>query len=271
MAKIVRGPLRVCPSRSESIRGPEHQEAERFNDELSEAVIESFSKIDYNRVRRIASRFRTQQNEIEMIEYQSSFEVPPDLVFRLTDNYAELLDEIERSGLEPILVEYSDRIEFFVSRDTLPSLDSQAGESEEQDDIGKMISVIKERNQIVQTRSGRDSLEQITAEKVIPAETVERDQQSLTAPSEADRVRVRARRMRKIAALGKAALGGALTATNIGLGITTGVVTALPTLGVGTVGAAAGLVASSATGVNYVCDGLKEYATILEEGATGAR
>ena len=79
------------------------------------------------------------------------------------------------------------------------------------------------------------------------------------------RKRVWARRLRKVAAFNKVALGGTFAACNLGLGAIAGVVTALPMLGIGTVGATAGVAGSMYVGLNGASDGLKEYASILEE------
>ena len=74
-----------------------------------------------------------------------------------------------------------------------------------------------------------------------------------------------ARRLRILSALGKLALGGVFTATNVGLGTIVGVVAALPTLTMGSVGAAVVVVASAFTGTNTSFEALKDLASALEQ------
>jgi hypothetical protein len=252
------------------------KEAESFDSDLLETVTESLSKVDFNRVRRIALRLRTERHELKEIassaensdsweqqeptlEDHSGFEIPLNLVLRLTDSYSNLVDELERSGLGKILVEHKIRIGSFVSPDTLPVVDAGVANP---DELRAMIAQTREQDEVANTSLGRAVLQEIPPEEIVRRETSARN-----AKPEATGFLgiMKPRRLRKIAALGKVALGGTLAATNVSLGITAGVVTALPTLGIGTVGAAAGIVGSTYTGLAAACDGLKDYASILEE------
>jgi hypothetical protein len=250
--------------------------AERLDNELSKELSDTLSRVDYNRARRIALQFRADFSALKYIEAVSQRSSLPDdrlnsehflrLALRVTDSYSNLVDELEMSGFAGILTVYETDIASFVSTDTLPWIDDEVSEPR---NVQEMVIYAKRRDESVNTIASRDMLEKVTPERIVRAEIAAREEergQVQDAQEALDALRdVRPRRLRRIAAFNKVALGGTFAATNLTLGAIAGVVLALPTLGIGTVGAAAGVATSVYTGLSGANDGLKDYASTLEE------
>jgi hypothetical protein len=227
----------------------------------------ALQRVDYNRIyrlgrrsRRIEDRVRSYQQDDHSL-YGRESESSWALALEMRSTYAELLDELLRSGLGDVLLEFGGPIREQASLDSLPIIDGVVSSA-----ALDLVRELRESDSVQETNLGRDILRQVTPEVIVKAAQSEAGSGSL--PTELQHTEaehsVWAKRLKRMAAVGKMALGGGFTASNIGLGVVAGVFAALPTLGLGTVAAAVGIMTSSYTGLNAAVEGVKDIATTFE-------
>jgi cob(I)alamin adenosyltransferase len=201
--------------------------------------------IDYALLRKLLEQFAEEQQRLRVSgESSEAISAAADLLRA----YRELIKELERKKLLDILLENQTEIRENLSFDTLPALDGQVIPAET---LSRLIAEARESRNFGESDGGRVYLNRLSEEMIIAALKSNRPEEV----KKPDRV---GHFMRITAAIGKIAVGGSLAAANVGLGLFAGVVSALPTLGVGTVAAAIGVVTSAYTGLNAGCDGLKD-------------
>ena len=220
--------------------------------ELSESINRALDKLDYNRLRRLSLRAQTDTNALrhwrEAAHREVFEEFPIDAALDGRASHAELLDEVNQSGIGEILHEKHELIRAHISRETLPLLDASITSRAE---IDEMIALAQAINHLSESRLGLDWLHQITPAIMLRS----------AHPPESSPL---AHRLHFIAALIKLTGGSGLAAANLALGVLAGAGTALPTLGLGTVAATIGIVTSAYTGLNSAADGLKDLASAID-------
>ncbi len=237
------------------------QQMDAFLNTTGKALTRALDKLNYGRLQFLGRRFRDTQDLDEQVGVLDDYDVDLlryeiDLLryLPLREDYIQLLDVLSDAGVLEVIVEKGDEIRDLVSPASLPAIDAELV------DPGRLIDIMgfaRKANLVSSTRGGRQYVEQITTERVIaairqPAETVQ-GQKKKRLP----------KYLRLIGASGKIALGGSMAVTNVALGTLIGVVSALPTLGFGTVATPLGLAISTFTGLNWACDGLKDLASAL--------
>jgi hypothetical protein len=252
--------------------------------EWREPLSLALDRIDQNRIKRLVRQDQQLASSLRFLkrfyEERTDYQLPPffrteyliDSVLETRDTHRELLDEISRAGLKDILLESHEQIRHVISHATLPQLDAAVVPRHE---LEEMIALVKEQDQLSETDLGarynaRLSTRSIVSaiertEEVPESRETEESKQTEEEPTPEKSKSRKGRRLRIVAAWLKVAAGTGMAATNIALGAAAGIATAIPTLGMGTVGAAVGVIASAFTGLNSASDGLDKVGTIQSE------
>ncbi|HEY0072963.1 MAG TPA: hypothetical protein VGB77_02600 [Abditibacteriaceae bacterium] len=245
----------------------------RASESLRNRAANALDKVDYNRVRRIHAKFETLQDQfygpydsMAFQEHRLEDEQHTllDVALELRSTYSELVEEVRRSGLSDVLLEDAEEIQQFISNEGLPIMDYwMLREMRHRDEafflLESMIYLARHTNLLAETNLGTYPLQGLDPGRIarhIDEQEAETQQEEESSPWP--------KRLKMTAAIGKVAVGGSLAAANICAGAFAGVVSALPTLGVGTVAGAVGVATSTYTGLNAACDGLKDLATAIE-------
>lgn len=270
--------IRFIPSGQWSGIGYSHQspkaifasEMQEIDGDFREAMYNSLLRVDYNYIGRLgrsahnleyrATRYRDALRSegpfspfYEESENRESFLV---LSIEAREIYSALLGELLRSGVGEVLLDFGERLRQQTSLDTLPLIDAHASPAD-------LVSQLKEVDNLQNSMLGRTVLDQVTPERLV--KSVQAEVGNGNPPENQEKLeRTWGTRLKRIAAVGKMALGSGLAVSNLGLGAIAGVVSALPTLGLGTVAAVVGIATSTYTGLNAACDGLKDLAGTLE-------
>lgn len=216
-------------------------------------------RLDLNHVRRLAKRISHNRNRL-VYDRRGRFrdEVSLPLVLDIREAYEELLNEITDSGVQDILMERRGQIRDVISEFTLPQVDAQYIHPYE---LKQLIQLAKEKDNLSETNFGKTQLEKLSPDVLaVPEEPPDESKESRKENRER-----KVRRLRSAAAWIKISTGGGLAAANLTLGALAGVVSALPTLGLGTVAAVVGIATSTYTGLNAASDALKDMASNLEQ------
>ena len=249
-----------------------HHEAERaifpddvgIDEEDRDEQIQKFQQrlrrplelIDYNQVRRIASRLR------ELDSYYGSHFDHARLhdITATYDAHIALFDQLENSGLEEVLDSGAELLRSQVSRHTLPAAEADVVYL---DKIDSMIATAKEATE----RQPRSELISVVTPAAIERYIYHFEMRKLAQPKEEGKTvsdNTWSRTLKIAVATGKFALGGLFASANLGLGAFAGVVPALPTLTMGTVDTAVCVATSIFTGLETSLDALKDMAEVIE-------
>ncbi|HEX7903413.1 MAG TPA: hypothetical protein VF487_06015 [Chitinophagaceae bacterium] len=237
---------------------------------LENKIEKTFDKIDYNRIYRLNSDFKLLENQFrgnyDNLELQNhsnerGISSPITIALRVRRLYVELLEEIEKSWIEVVLITHSEQIKKLISLGGFPRFDSLLQSSrEDRFLLESMIHKTMESNLIVESQLGKTYIKEITEEKIVNVMMSEKSKITEKNKPPSDKPK----KIKKIAAIGKIVIGGGLATANAALGIFSGIISALPTLGIGTVSGAIGAVTSIYTGINAACDGLNNFASAME-------
>ena len=231
---------------------------EALRTELRTPLDLALSRLDINHLRRLSMRLSNIRDELQYdrrIRDRDEARLP--LVLDARETYGALLDEIARSGVQDTLLEQRNRIREVVSEFTLPQIDAYYIHPSE---VNYMIQLTKEKDELSETNLGKTLLQKLSPDVLVTPQ--EPNNESKESPDE--KREQKAHRLRSAAAWLKVSSGGGLAAANLTLGAVAGVVSALPTLGLGTVAAVVGIATSTYTGLNAASDALKDMASNLE-------
>jgi hypothetical protein len=238
----------------------------KLGDDLNHPLTEALKRVDQNNLRRLGDRLqrsRTQlgfaQQELELDEAENVSQTEAIvLIMHASEIHRELLDELQLSGVTAVLHEHRQRIREVVSRDTIPLIDAQSSHRH----LDELIQLAVEQDRVSETRFGETYLIKLAPTAILNARVNEESGEE--HPKKDKQSERSALRLKKIAAAMKITAGGSLTAVNVGVGCIVGLLSALPTLGLGTVAAAVGIATSAYTGLNAASDGLKDLASAIE-------
>lgn len=227
-------------------------------EELKYSMSKALDRLDYNQIRRISVRIRNNESRLKATD-ETPFlddEFIIEIALEAWSAHNELLEEVIKSQVGAVLLEHRDLIRSIISKDAIPEFDAAVSTPSE---IDEMIKLAKEKDYLDKFYLGKNLLINIAPDKLYQL-IIEFSKEKIVKSEE-----IRAIRLKKIAALSKLTVGGLFTAVNLTLGGFTGVLTALPTLGLGTVAAVIGIATSSYTGLNSACDALKDFASTIEK------
>lgn len=229
--------------------------------ELSTDLIHSLDRTDFNTIRKLSRDFEKHRQKLEgHYDFLSIDNIEENLteaintVLETRYLYIQLLNELEKSNLTTILDKYSE----VLRKSDIPLYDWYIYERLQ----GKFhleSMLFKARNEPTFTEDGgKRQLEQLKPEVIIDSLRSQELQNDNIFKSKWPK------RLRIVAATGKIVVGGSLTTANIAAGLLAGIVTTLPTLGIGAIAGAVGVATSAYTGLNAACDGIKDFATAIE-------
>lgn len=227
----------------------------RLNEQIDQPLKTALGKIDQNLISRLGQSLNLARPELMHYEH---FRYDEENALKLVKNVFEtnnvLRYELLMSEVDKVILEHSEEIQKIISTSTLPLIDGYVHPH----DIEQLIQFAKKQNYVSETNLGSSYADKIRADDILE---LAEDQEKKEEKSKKDN---RPRKIRKISAGFKIANGGVDTAANIAIGSLVGIVSALPTLGIGAVAASVGIATSIYTGLNTTCEGLKDLATAIE-------
>jgi hypothetical protein len=206
--------------------------------------------VDYNYIRRISSHLRG----LRSLFHSRDTRVGLYEITAIYDAHIALFNQLQNSGLEEVFEEEDKVLRSRIIRHVLPAAEADVVNTRE---LESVLATVKEAPEHHNRSQLLSAVTPDTIEEYIYASGAEdggKLGESNTLP----------RRLKIVSAAGKFALGGLFASANLGLGAFAGVVSALPTLTLGTVSAAVGVAASTYTGLNTSLDALKDMAAAIE-------
>ncbi|NOU20144.1 MAG: hypothetical protein HOO91_21525 [Bacteroidales bacterium] len=233
-------------------RCPEPKAIYDLEELLNKPLKTALSKIDQNRISRIGQKFNAVQ--LELMYYERMHYIDKQaliLVVNAFDANKELLEELSTSKIDKLILKHAEAIQKVISPTIIPLIDGYTHLL----DIDQLIHLAKEQNLISETNLGRLYSDKIKSDDILELDEEQEKTKEDNHP----------RRIRKISAGLKIASGGLLTVANITIGSLVGIVSALPTLAIGgAVSPSVSIATSIHTGINTICDGLKDLAAAKE-------
>ena len=231
-----------------------------LNAAISVPMNHALDRVDHNRVKRIVRDLRTDTATLtKLLTHATSKEIEhiESLVRRARDSHEVVLDEIFASGLADVLRERHGPIRAIASPNTLPQEDAAWG----RETATQAVTDLHETDRLSSTNLGRDLL------AALPREAMRRPRNEADMPPDMLRnaASIKPDSVKAISAGLEIFSGAGLAATNLTLGVVSGLVGTLPTLGLGTVPTAVGVGVSVFTGLNWAAKGLREVASISPE------
>lgn len=218
-------------------------------------------KLDYNRLRHLGVTLRN----IPRVRKDHDWDLPPAVLQGWIKSYSATLDTIrmaEEAGLTSVLQENSAEIRALLSPEVIPLLDRYVISKEDfEKELEELISLAKASDAV------RLSLPHYVTSDEELAHILVVDLYSSVQFRDRPIVdkKVGMKRLQIGALIGKVAVGGALTVANLSIGALAGVVTALPTLSLGSVAAALGIATSCYTGLVAASDAVEKIAGAIRE------
>jgi hypothetical protein len=211
---------------------------ERFDQTVGPDIRRAIDVLDAQRLRRLALRYR----ELSALAHADRPLPGSDsqAVYAGLTATSELLDELERSSLLPVVQEHAGYLGSLVHEETLPGADGGWARGEQ---VHQLIADAQR-----DTRAVRE---------LKPSLIVEAHEKAWSRKDTA----------RWTDGMGDVVLGGGFAAANVTAGVIAGIFATLPTLGVGTVATTVGVVTSTYTGLTRLKSGL----TTLIRGSDGSK
>lgn len=220
------------------------QSIETFREEIKANSLIALQKIDYNLIRRISNEYKLIYENSRGDHHHLNELNLMDTIIRVDSLNRELGGEIDSSGLGEIIMINGKTIQGFLCKETLPALD---GYIMPYRDLDELLRFALENNLIKDQRYFREAL------------AIETDELSSLTKEESENNHQQV--FEKWKAISRITSGGLLTSGNLTLGLVTGIVTSVPTLGIGGVGVVLGIMGSAFTGLNKCLDGIKSLFT----------
>jgi len=237
--------------------------------DLSDAILRALDRTDFNEIRKLAQAFAKLQNRfhgsynrltMSNVEDGDIKHGVAETVIESKARYLQLLDDIDHSGLLSVLVEHGE----IIRKEPLPHEDwyyyRYNYRPHDRLILESMYFEAQKDEVALEKSCGRHVLQHIQVDALIEAlnNPTSKEPHKETESEWPKRLRV-------IAASGKIVIGGGFATTNLGAGFVAGIMTAIPTLGIGAIASALGVATSAYTGLNAACDGVKDLATALED------
>ena len=236
------------PADQESAEQAIRSLAERLRGPMGAAL----DRLDHNRIKRLGKEIHETSLVFENLLYEAHsvpaghWQLPAWPIVTAGNIHAQLLDELERSGMEAILAQNSTALRDVISRTTLPQIEAEVASDKE---IDEAIQLAREQDYLTGTGFGRRWLNQLMIVNVLAIQAPARPPSPESAQAGRGLVRTVLGWTRVLA-------GGAMTASNAGLGIFGGVIGTLPALGLTTVPVAVGVAGSIFSGLNMAAQAL---------------
>jgi hypothetical protein len=234
------------------------------NGELADALRAALDRTDFNEIRRLAKAFEELRKRFQGSYDDLRLVAPRDdigsgsaseTVLEARVRYLQLLDELGRSGMLPLLVEHS----AVIRRSPLPYFERWYFD---RNDDGILLETLYWSARSKEPSLGEDGNRSILER--MPIRVLVRSIEDQTPNEPIAEPKGMPKRLRVIAAAGKMVVGGGLATANLSAGLIAGIFAAIPTLGLGAIAGAVGVATSAYTGLNAACDGVKDLASALE-------
>jgi len=221
----------------------------------------SLDKLDYRRLRSLGLKDRAQ---LRKFVADNKWDVPPVHLKFWVDDYGasiQLINIISETGIVTVLQKNSDEIRSLLSLGTLPAIDSYVVS---RDKIEDLIKFAKDCDRFKRLDPAALLHKAPSEDQVADILIVNRYDPGGWEDRPRVDEKVGARRLRIRALIAKAVMGGALTVTNLSLGILT-FLSVIPSIAGEELSTKSGLVTSTFTGLTCLFDAIEKISSVHQE------
>jgi hypothetical protein len=234
-------------------REPTEQAIRSLAEQLDGPMGAALDRLDHNRIKRLGKEIYETSLIFENLLYEAHsmpadrWQLPAWPIVTARNIHAQLLDELDRSGVGAILAQNPAAIRDAISRTTLPQMQAEVASDKE---INEAIQLARARDYLTGTDFGRRWLSRPETNNILTVPA------AAPPPSPESALTGRVGLVRAVLGWTRILAGGAMTASSAGLGIFGGAVGTFPTLGLTTVPVAVGVAGSIFSGLNMAAQAL---------------